>query len=244
MTLRQLYRMLATVLLSVLLLALLWEFWLEPNLLSWLDQKPESLGEQWEYVLTIMAFVLVSLLYPAVVGRRLILQQQDAHQRVTHLAEEDYLTRLYNRRKLTESLEQEIKRFRRYQTVFSVVLLDIDHFKETNDTFGHSVGDKLLVELSDMLQLSCRAPDIVGRWGGEEFLIICAETDLEGSAILAEKIRLLIESTEFDEIGFKTCSFGVAEARSGDDADSLLRRVDRALYAAKTNGRNRVELAE
>jgi diguanylate cyclase (GGDEF)-like protein len=159
---------------------------------------------------------------------------------IKRLSEQDYLTGLNNRRKIHEIVENEIFRSKRYDSGFTVILLDIDDFKATNDTFGHNVGDQLLVDISGVILRTIRESDNVGRWGGEEFLVFCPVTELQGAVSLAEKLRVNIEATEFADAGHKTASFGVASVKPGDTVKSLISRADKALYAAKTSGKNKV----
>lgn len=156
----------------------------------------------------------------------------------------DRLTGLNNRLRLDQVLVNEHSRTTRYGGSLSIVLLDVDHFKSVNDTYGHLVGDKVLIEVAQTLRKSTRAVDVVGRWGGEEFLIVCPDTTLEGAKARAEKLRALIALQAFPEVGAKTASFGVASLREGETIDNLIARTDAALYRAKHNGRNRVECEE
>ena len=179
------------------------------------------------------------------------LNQQDLERQVAERTRElevlsvtDTLTGLFNRMKLDDRLEQEIKRSERYNSAFSVVMLDIDHFKVVNDEYGHLVGDQVLQQLSEILRTHVRETDTLGRWGGEEFLIITPQNELEGAMILAEKLRLAVSGYEFPAVGSKTCSFGVASLLPGERGEELLARADAALYRAKTEGRNRVIAAE
>ncbi|UUX49867.1 diguanylate cyclase [Nisaea acidiphila] len=156
------------------------------------------------------------------------------------LAVTDSLTKLYNRAKLEEEMAREIGRSERYGTDFGVIMTDIDHFKQVNDAYGHQTGDRVLVEVARVLKESSRPTDVVGRWGGEEFLVICPETDLAGLTAKAERFRRALEEYEFPGVGRKTSSFGIASWRPGDGAKDLLARADAALYRAKEEGRNRV----
>ncbi|MFA7384244.1 MAG: GGDEF domain-containing protein [Desulfurivibrionaceae bacterium] len=156
----------------------------------------------------------------------------------------DHLTGLGNRNKLDERLADELVRSRRHGTPFALVLLDIDHFKAVNDTYGHQAGDEVLAEIAAILRNHSRASDVVGRWGGEEFLLLCPETDGNGGMFLAEQLRTSIEAARFPVVGRITASLGVAAFRPGDDGEALLRRADEALYRAKGKGRNRVEAGE
>jgi diguanylate cyclase (GGDEF)-like protein/PAS domain S-box-containing protein len=155
----------------------------------------------------------------------------------------DPLTGISNRLKFNEMLSTEVRRAIRFGTPLSLVMFDIDHFKQINDTFGHHTGDSVLRELTEMVAQSVRAHDLFARWGGEEFMIMVTNTTENNACQYAEKLRCLIESREFDGVGRVTCSFGVAQLRVGDTDDGFTRRVDDALYRAKTRGRNRVEAA-
>ncbi len=154
------------------------------------------------------------------------------------VATTDQLTGLYNRHKINDAYEQELIRTKRFKKSFSLILLDIDFFKEINDTHGHNVGDNVLKEISTRLKLDIREADILGRWGGEEFIILCPETEREGAVNIAEKLRHAIASLPFSSIDKVTASFGVVTFRKGDNAETLLLRVDKALYQAKDAGRN------
>ncbi len=156
------------------------------------------------------------------------------------LATTDKLTNIFNRRKLDELLQTEINRSKRFNHIFGVAILDIDHFKKTNDTFGHQAGDKVLVEISKILKTHIRKTDFVGRFGGEEFVIICPESDKQGTYNLIENIRLAISNHNFQEVGNITASFGIAMLKKEDTINSLLKRADKTLYKAKSSGRNKV----
>lgn len=164
------------------------------------------------------------------------------HEKVKYLSITDHLTGLYNRQKLEEVLKNEIDRVSRYHTIFSVILLDVDFFKDVNDTYGHCVGDDVLIAIVDILRHSCRKADSVGRWGGEEFMIICPETDPTDGTKLAEHIRSSIEKHSLPMVGQKTVSVGITGYQKSDDIKTIITRVDRALYQAKALGRNKVSL--
>jgi len=156
------------------------------------------------------------------------------------MATTDQLTGLCNRLELDTIYSKELVKAARYNKIFSIIMIDIDYFKSVNDTYGHQVGDSVLKELSHILQSSVRLSDTVGRWGGEEFLIICYETNLDGALQLAEHIRTAIESYDFDVVGRKTSSFGVGTYHKNDTQESMIERADIALYCAKEEGRNAV----
>ncbi|MDF1883932.1 GGDEF domain-containing protein [Sulfurimonas sp. SAG-AH-194-C21] len=153
----------------------------------------------------------------------------------------DKLTGLYNRLKLDEVLSSKIKLFERYDEAFGLIIIDIDLFKSVNDTYGHIVGDKVLLEFSTLLKNSVRETDVLGRWGGEEFLVICPKSNLQGTKVLSESLRIKIASYEFSDIGKLTASFGVTEFKNDDTLQSIINRSDIALYQAKNSGRNCVE---
>lgn len=157
------------------------------------------------------------------------------------LAITDRLTGLYNRLKLDTVLQAEIDRSRRTERRFGIMMLDIDHFKLINDTYGHQTGDDTLRHLAQLLKAGIRGTDTVGRWGGEEFMVICPETDDQGLRNLAEKLRQAVDSQTFPVIGSLTVSFGVAANHPDDGISDIIARADKALYAAKNLGRNRVE---
>lgn len=160
------------------------------------------------------------------------------------LAAEDELTGLFNRRYFIQRLEQELARSHRYGTTCSLLMIDVDHFKQVNDTYGHSVGDQVLVTVGEILRSCLRSTDLAARYGGEEFCVLAANTDLEGGKLFAERIRRLLAERCFTPPGKPpfsiTCSIGVAEVRPGVTAKQLIDRADEAMYEAKRQGRNRV----
>jgi diguanylate cyclase (GGDEF)-like protein/PAS domain S-box-containing protein len=174
------------------------------------------------------------------VGYRSIQQNITNKKYAEELSITDQLTQLYNRGYLDKILDKELNRFGRYGTPMSVIMIDIDYFKEVNDLYGHLTGDMVLIELAQILKSNIRSTDTLGRWGGEEFMIICTQNTLSEAAQLAEKLRLAIASYSFPRIGRKTASFGVACVRSNENGLGLIQRVDNALYKAKELGRNSV----
>lgn len=154
-------------------------------------------------------------------------------------ANTDALTGLLNRRRAWEILELEWDRSRRYGRPLSLIMFDLDHFKEVNDRYGHDAGDQVLKVVAASVQSELRATDAVARWGGEEFMIVCVETDIDNARPLAERLRTGIEACHVAGVGRVTASFGVAQISQEDkDIDALARRVDDRLYAAKDGGRN------
>lgn len=172
------------------------------------------------------------------------LELEDKNHQLEQLAKVDMLTGLYNRHKIEESLDTEFSRSQRYGSMLSVILLDIDDFKAVNDTFGHQTGDQVLRSLAKILKSNTRKNDMVGRWGGEEFIILCPETDLTGAGLLANTLLNAIATYTFDGVGTKTASFGVSSFQEHDDKTQLIAKADRALYKAKAMGKNRVEVSD
>ncbi|MGD9949853.1 MAG: diguanylate cyclase [Desulfobulbus sp.] len=152
----------------------------------------------------------------------------------------DMLTGLYNRRYIEIRVSSCIENFNRYGTLFSTIMIDIDKFKSVNDNFGHDIGDHVLECISIIIKNNIRNVDCAGRWGGEEFIIICQE-DINGAISISEKIRNKIMTAKFDGVGCVTASFGCSQYIAKENFDLLLKRADSALFMAKNNGRNRVE---
>lgn len=175
-------------------------------------------------------------------------QLEDLLQKVEYMAITDVLTGLFNRRRFHNVMEKEFERARRYKTPFSLMLLDIDHFKAVNDSFGHSVGDGVLKDLANLIRGNVREVDTAARYGGEEFSVILPNTKKEDAVNVAERIRKSVEANRFGELGGRvvTVSIGISGAPDGpiDSEDKLVRVADYALYEAKRQGRNRTEMAE
>ena len=171
------------------------------------------------------------------------LRERESQAELERLSVTDALTGLYNRRHLMETLSSEAQRSRRLRRPFSVLLADVDHFKQYNDTQGHPAGDAALTKIADILRKQTRAVDCVARYGGEEFLIVLLETTVATAALVAERIRARVASEEFAG-GRMTLSVGVAECPShGDTPETLIASADAALYEAKGAGRDRVVAA-
>ena len=174
------------------------------------------------------------------IGYRSISEDITDKKRIEELSVTDKLTGLYNRLKLDELMLIKIEEFSRYKTEFSIILIDIDDFKMVNDTYGHDVGDYVLQTLANILKENVRISDIVSRWGGEEFIIVCSNTDLADCKVIAENLRVLVEETNFEKVGRKTISLGITQFHENDDAKSIFKRADDALHEAKSKGKNRV----
>lgn len=186
------------------------------------------------YVVTVVGLSFFASL------QRTLAAWRDTADEMRTLAHTDALTGLANRRAAQEVLGREVARAARYDRDLAVLMLDLDRFKVLNDTFGHPVGDRLLVALAERLRAHVRASDVVARWGGEEFVVVAPETAMPFSQQLGEQLRLQIAQGPFLGGHRITVSVGVASFREGDDVDVLIARSDAALYQAKASGRNRV----
>ncbi|MDV7104646.1 sensor domain-containing diguanylate cyclase [Vibrio sp. TH_r3] len=173
-----------------------------------------------------------------------VTEKVELEKKLKYLSITDSLTQVYNRRKLDEVLKQERNRQTRYGHPLSILLIDLDYFKTINDNFGHQAGDETLIAVASLLKDSVRKTDTVGRWGGEEFLIICPSALIDAAQHLAEKLRKAISRLENGVPRTLTASIGVASAKNNEPIEKLLKRVDEALYCAKHNGRNRVEVSQ
>jgi diguanylate cyclase (GGDEF)-like protein len=187
---------------------------------------------------------LVSIVARELAGPLRIAALMEESQR---LATTDPLTGLMNRRAFTAAAQREIERATRYKSPFSVLMLDVDRFKLINDKRGHASGDTVLAAMGRLLGQLLRKLDFVGRWGGEEFTVALPSTDVEGAAIVAERVReavaaMPVKDATGDPIPV-TASIGVAAYQEGDTVDTIFDRADRAMYVAKTSGRNRVSVA-
>jgi diguanylate cyclase (GGDEF)-like protein len=158
------------------------------------------------------------------------------------LALTDSLTNIYNRRGLELLSEKEATRSERYGRDLSMILFDLDNFKIINDTYGHAAGDEVLKKVSDIAQAHLRKGDELGRWGGEEFMVVCSETDVKQAERVAERLRLAIANGSWNGLNV-TASFGVASRQTGELLGSLYERADAALYKAKRAGKNCVKVA-
>ena len=168
------------------------------------------------------------------------MELEQTNRELTRLSVTDKLTQLYNRMKLDEILNQELARANRYGSKLSVILCDIDYFKAINDLYGHQVGDQVLIDFANVLKNNLRESDILGRWGGEEFLVIIPGNDSMETMMLAEKLRATVSGHNFPVVGHLTCSFGITAHLHNDTEAGILARADEALYQAKQSGRNRV----
>jgi len=161
------------------------------------------------------------------------------HEALEKLSTLDPLMQIPNRLSLDTNMKVRYDSYQRYKNIFSLIMIDIDYFKSVNDTYGHLVGDDTLKSVSKIIQENIRTTDLFGRWGGEEFMIICEETDIDGAYELAEKIRIAIQDKEFDVVGKKTISLGIAQIEDNISINEFIQGADDALFYAKNNGRNK-----
>ena len=203
---------------------------------------------------TIQSYILdipiksTSFIIPIIAGLifgYLLAKNKLLSQHLKTLAHTDMLTGVFNRMMFEHMLEAEILKTNRYGGTFSIIFLDIDHFKQVNDQFGHQVGDMVLSDFAHLLKKVNRLSDLTARYGGEEFVILSIASGLSDTVKHAERLRRAIEMHQFDTANKITCSFGVAEFKKEiDTKKSLLKRADDALYIAKENGRNRIETSD
>jgi len=191
-------------------------------------------------MLTVSAVLIAALYFFSSHLHRLRLAELTVGE-LARLANTDELTKLANRRRMTEVIAHEMGRFARYGHAFSIILFDIDHFKTVNDRFGHGVGDDTLVALAARTMDVLREVDTLGRWGGEEFVVILPETGFEETLRKAAALCVHVAAVPLVGEYAVTISCGVTCVCAGDTADSLLQRADSALYDAKRRGRNRAE---
>ncbi len=172
----------------------------------------------------------------------LVINNSILHKKIVEMSITDELTSLYNRRKILEILRMEMDRAKRYDYELALIIADIDFFKKINDTFGHNMGDTVLRKVALILRNSIRKVDYVGRFGGEEFIIISPETSIQNAILLAERIRKIFNSFIIEGLNAPvTLSFGISTYSKDKDLDKFINEADIALYEAKKNGRNQVK---
>lgn len=167
-----------------------------------------------------------------------------ANAQLKEIAHTDSLTQVWNRYRIEQAIDAELAAAERYNRPCSILLFDVDHFKQVNDLHGHDIGDVVLKRLTREVEEQLRGTDFLGRWGGEEFIVLAANNLLNEAGNLADRLRKHIANINFPDVGNVTISIGVAQWRSGESRRALLERADKAMYQAKQSGRNRVELAD
>lgn len=200
-----------------------------------------------EFFLVLLIILPIVYVYATAMKRKHMEYQHiyRLYMNKSKLSYTDMLTQINNRLKLDEELQSAYAHFQRNGSPFGLVMIDIDHFKNINDKYGHQIGDRVLQRFADILQQHTRSTDVIGRWGGEEFMIIYRNTEIHGAYLFAEKLRKAIEECVIDKVEERiSASFGVAQTRQGLTLAELLKQVDAALYAAKSAGRNCTVKAE
>jgi len=171
-----------------------------------------------------------------------LMAKERSDERLRLVAMRDRLTGCWNRIRIDEFANQEMARLKRHGHPVSLIMIDIDDFKKINDRYGHAVGDSVLVEFADIVHRQIRSTDLLGRWGGEEFVVILPAIGFREAALIAERMRQTIEEYPFQEAPHVTASFGLSTCLATDTWHKWLSRADRALYLAKANGRNQVQV--
>ncbi|CAD5198679.1 GGDEF domain-containing protein [Pseudomonas sp. FEN] len=228
-----------------ILAACLWTYYVGLDVLMWYLPPLQPISSNallgvHVFNLTVVfgMFSYLALFYVVTVTR--------AHKSLARMATTDSLTGLFNRRHMITQIEKALARQHRCPSNLTLMLMDIDHFKHINDQYGHDMGDRVLNAVSDLLKSSMRDQDYIGRWGGEEFLAVLPETDLDQATVSAERIRKAIQALVIDSDGHKvsvTLSIGITQYRAQEALSNAIARADQALYEGKSAGRNRVEVA-
>lgn len=201
-------------------------------------------GEKIDVIVNTSPLILDGKFIGSVVVFMDITERKVLERHLYTLSVTDELTSLYNRRFQIEVLINAKNNFERYGSPFSILMIDIDNFKSINDIYGHSMGDEVLKAIANSLNSSLRSTDIASRWGGEEFLVLLQNTDLESAVGVAERIRRDIEGLKIQGVGRVTVSIGVASFRKGESVENLITRADDAMYEAKASGKNRVMVSK
>ena len=165
---------------------------------------------------------------------------KEANKRLKYLVNTDELTGAYNKRFMIKKVSEEIERCQRTKNAFSLIMLDVDDFKSINDTYGHNMGDSVLKKFVERIDSRIRKTDFLCRWGGDEFIVLLPDTDLDGAVELAQDIKEEFAANEFDTVGELTSSIGVSSYSEGDTLDTLIKKVDDLMYTSKKAGKSRV----
>ena len=200
--------------------------------------KAQSVYDYRLVIKIIFGFILIGLL---LLWRYYELKKYN--QKLLYLSETDLLTQIYNRTKIDQALHDNIDTAEKTHEPLSLLLIDVDYFKTVNDTFGHPVGDQILIEIVQLIKESIRRYDILGRWGGEEFLILCPKTTQDEALKVAERIQKKIKNAVFTTQQRHSVSIGIATLRLDDTPHTLISHADAALYQAKKDGRDTISIA-
>ncbi|MGD8784661.1 MAG: GGDEF domain-containing protein [Thioalkalispiraceae bacterium] len=200
--------------------------------------RREAYSEVLSLIINILEIYKLTLVLDNVISNIIVKKAESVINEKVKLSETDPLTNIMNRRKFEELLDSLLLRAQRAALPLTIMILDIDDFKQINDQFGHQSGDLVLVEMAELLSKSIRKDDHLLRYGGEEFVIISADSDLDGVRQMAEKIRKDVQQHKFNGIGEITVSIGLAELNKSDDSTSFFSRADQKLYEAKASGKN------
>lgn len=223
----------------------LWVYYVGLDVLMWYVQPLQPISSDallgvhvFNLTVVFCMFSYLALFYVVTVTR--------AHKSLARMATTDSLTGLFNRRHIIALTEKELARHHRRPSNLTLMLMDIDHFKQINDQYGHDIGDRVLDAVSHVLKSSMREQDFIGRWGGEEFLAVLPQTDIDQAVANAERIRKAVQALVIESDGHKigvTLSIGITLYRAEEVLSNAIARADQALYEGKSAGRNRVEMA-
>lgn len=200
--------------------------------------KREAYSEVLSLIINILEIYKLTLVLDNVISNIIVKKAESMISEKVKLSETDPLTNVMNRRKFEDLLESLLLRAQRTAMPLTIMVLDIDNFKQINDIYGHQVGDQVLVDIAHLVSTSIRKNDHLVRYGGEEFVIINADSEIKGVLHLAEKIRKDVADHVFSDVGHVTVSLGVAGLKNDDDTATLFKRADMKLYEAKSNGKN------
>lgn len=223
----------------------LWGYYVGLYVLMWFIEPLQPISPNALLSVNIFNFTTVFLMF-AYLTMYYVVTVTRAHRRLARMATTDPLTGLFNRRHMVDLTEKLLAREQRQQGKLTLMLMDLDHFKDINDQYGHELGDRVLQRVALLLRDQAREQDFVGRWGGEEFLAVLPETDPEQALVAAERIRAAVQALEWTDLkpGLQvTLCAGISQLNDRDSFSSAIARADRALYRGKAHGRNRVEQA-
>lgn len=174
--------------------------------------------------------------------RKEISRRKKAEKELQDYANKDSLTQIFNRGKIDLLIQDEIKKSKKYNHTFSIIFLDIDDFKRINDNFGHIKGDEVLIHISNLVSNNIRETDFIGRWGGEEFIILLPKTTSNDAFIIANDLKQLVSKTNFGINNTLTISLGISQYLQKDTKNDLIKRADDAMYFIKSKGKNAVKV--